>query len=806
MLHDIRYAARLLSRAPAFASVCIIALALGIGANAAIFSVVNGMLLRPLAYRDPGRLAVVWEYNLPRDKKDNVVSPGNYLHWREMNHVFEDMGALATFRTTLSGRGTPEEMPVQYTTASVMPTLGVPPLAGRWFTQADEAPNVNSVIISERLWQQRFAGDPRVVGETVLLDGVANTIVGVMPSSFTIFAASLGGADARIDLWSCIGFSAASRTPRGRWLTVVARLKPGVSMAQAQDDMARVHAELTRMFPAFNTGWTARVVPMKDQVTGDVKPALLVMLGAVGFVLLIACANVGNLLLARATGRHREMALRAALGAGRRHILREVLAESLLLSSLGAVAGLLLAWWGVVALRIFVAGRVPLPRVDDITIDGRVLAFTAGAAILSAVIFGVAPAMASAGVRLNETLKQGGRTSAGETTRARDAFVIAEVALALILLVGAGLLLRSFSALIRVNPGFDAAHTLTVKVSIPAATYKTPDVQRAFFDRLFERVDAIPGVLAAGGTSFLPLNGLGAATGFSIVGRPKPPAGEEPVTDVRVVTHNYFRAMGIPLVSGRTFDSRDSGHDVRRVLINEALARQYFAGEDPIGRHIEVSWNDEKDDEIIGVVGDVREQALDADVKAAIYWPPSRFAYPFMTIAVRSSGDPAALVPEVTSQLHRLDPTVAAADVRTLRDVLDLSVARRRLTMMLLVVFAALALALAAVGVYGVFSYTISQRTHEIGIRMALGAARSTVVGMVMRQALMLTSAGMVAGLAGAAVLTRLMQKLLFNVTPWDPLTFTAVAVLLAGVAAVAAFVPGSRASRVDPLIALRSE
>ena len=806
LAQDIRYAARLLVRAPGFSFICILALALGIGANAAIFSVVNGMLLRPLAYRDPSRLVVVWEHNLPRDRKDNVVSPGNYLHWREMNHVFDDMGAVATFRATMSGRGVPEELPVQYVTASVMPLLGVSPRLGRWFNTADEARGVNSAIIGERLWQRRFGGDPNVVGQTVILDGVASTIVGVMPSSFNIFAAGLGGADARVDLWSCIGFTAASRTPRGRWLTVIARLKPGVTAAQAQDDMTRVHADLTRMFPAFNTGWTARVVPMNDQLTGDLRPALLVMLGAVGFVLLIACANVGNLLLARATARQREMALRAALGASARRILRQMLAESALLSGLGAIAGLLLAWWGVAALRTFAAGRVPLPRIDDITIDGRVLAFTAMAAIASSLIFGMVPALASARVRLNDALKEGARSSTGRTAAARNAFVVAEVALALILLVGAGLLLRSFSALIGVDPGFDPSHTLTVKVSIPAATYRTPDAQRAFFDRLFARIDAVPGVRAAGGTSFLPLNGLAAATGFTIVGRPQPPAGNGPVTDVRVVTHDYFAAMGIPLVRGRLFDSRETGKDVRRVIINQALARKYFSGEDPIGQHIDVSWDDDRNDEIIGIVGDVRQQGLDEDVKAAIYWPPARFAYPFMTVAVRAAGDPTALVPAVTSALHQLDPSVAAADIRTLQEVVDLSVARRRLTMVLLVVFAALALALAAVGVYGVFSYTVSRRAQEIGIRMALGAGRGRVIGMVMRQALLLAGCGILAGLAGAAVLTRLMQKLLFGVTPWDPLTFASVAVLLAAVAAVAALVPGRRATRVDPLLALRSE
>jgi putative ABC transport system permease protein len=807
LIHDVRYAARLLVHAPGFAVVCILALALGIGANAAIFSVVNGVLLRPLDYRDPESLVVIWEHNLPRDRRDNVVSPGNYLHWREMNRVFADMGAVATFRATMSGRGEAEEVPIQYVTASVMPLLGVPPRLGRWFTTGDEAPDVKASIISERLWRQRFGADPHVVGQTVLLDGVSNTIVGVMPASFSVFAAMLGARPDRVDLWSCIGFSAEARTPRGRWLTVVGRLKPGVTLAQAQDDMTRVHAELTRLFPAFNTGWTARVVPMRDQLTGDVRPALLVMLGAVAFVLLIACANVGNLLLARATDRRREMAVRAALGAARGRLLRQMFAESLLLSSIGAAAGLLLAWWGVAALRTFVSARLPLPRIDQVAIDGRVLAFTAMTAAISGVAFGIFPALAAAGERLADGLKDVGRTaSAGRTARIRSAFVVVEVGLALVLLVGAGLLLRSFAALIGVNPGFDPSHTLTVKVSIPAATYKTADQQRAFFDRLFERIDALPGVRLAGGTSFLPLNGLGAATSFSIVGQPKRPAGQEPVTDVSVVTHNYFGAMGIRLLRGRTFDSRDAGRGVRRVVVNEALARKYFAATDPIGQHIVVSWNDESSDEIVGVVGDVRQQGLDADVRPAIYWPPARFAYPFMTVAVRASGDPSALVSSVTSQIHQLDPNVAAADVRTLDDVVDRSVAQRRLTMTLLWVFALLALALAAVGVYGVFSYTVSQRTREIGIRMALGADSASVMRMLLREALALAGAGILCGTAASLVLTRMLQSLLFAVTPWDPITFGAVAGFLAAIATAAALLPGRRASRVDPLTALHAD
>jgi putative ABC transport system permease protein len=807
MLNDLRYAARLLIRAPGFTAIAVAALALGIGANTAIFSVVNSLLLRPLPYRDPQRLAVVWEHNLPRDRKDNVVSPGNYLHWREMNRVFEDMAALGTFRTTLSGRGEAEELSVQYVTSGLPALLGVPPQRGRWFTTADEAPNVNVALISDRLWRRRFGADPRIVNDRIVLDGVPHTVVGVMPRAYSIFAAGLTGVDTGVDLWVPIGFSAAARTPRGRWLTVIARLKDGVTMAQAQSDMRRVHADLTRMFPDFNTGWTARVVPLKEQLTGDLRAALLVMLGAVGCVLLIACANVGNLLLARATARQRELAVRAALGADRRRLIRQMFAESLLLSGIGGVAGLAIGWWAVLWLRNAVAQRVPISRLDQVTIDGRVLAFTALAAVASAVAFGVLPALSAAGSRLVDALKEGGRAgSGGRSARIRNTFIVAEMALALVLLVGAGLLVRSFVQIMHVDPGFDASHTVTVKVSIPRATYNSDDKVRGFFDRLFERLDGLPGVRAAGGVSYLPMNGLGAATGLYIIGKPRPPAGQEAVTDVRVVTHNYFQAMGIPLLRGRLFDATDSGPGVKRLVINQALARKYFPGEDAIGKQLSIMWNDLGPDEIIGIVGDVRHQSLEDEVRPVIYWPPTRFSYPFMTVAVRTAADPTAIVTGIVDRLHQLDANVAAADIRTMEEVVDLSVAQRRVTMMLLAVFAGLALTLAAVGIYGVIGYTVTQRTQEIGIRMALGAPRASVLVMVLRQAMTLTLVGIVIGGSAAALLTRLMRKLLFGVTPSDPITFAVVAALLAAIAALAATVPGLRATRVDPLTALRSE
>jgi len=799
---DVRFAARLLLRTPAFTFIAVAALALGIGANTAIFSVVNTLILERLPYKDPARLVVVWERNLAHGSKNNVTSPANFLHWREMNRVFEDLAMVSlTFRTTVTGDGAaPEELPVQYVTAALSPILGVPPQQGRLFAPPDDDPAAHVVIISDRLWKRRFGADPGIVNRVIQLNGRPQVVIGVMPPGFSIL-------DKTVDVWQPIGFDRDARTTHGRWLTAVGRLRPGVTLAQAQDDMIRVHAELARIFPAADTGWTAGVVDLKNQLTGDVRPALFVMLAAVGLVLLIACANVANLLLARATARHRELAVRAALGAGRARLARQLLAESLLLSSVGGVAGLLLAWWATVGLRTIVAKQLPIPRLESVSIDAGVLLFTLGATMMSGLAFGLLPALTAARTTLTDAMKEGGRGgTSGRGARARNAFVIVEVALALVLLVGAGLLVRSFSALLNVDPGFDPSHTVTMKVSIPTSKYQEPERIKAFYDQLFEKIDAVPGVQAAGGTSFLPLNGIGAATGFAIVGRPKPEAGQEPVTDVRVATHDYFRAMGIRLVRGRLFGPMDAGTNVRRVIISDSMARKYWPDQDPIGQHIIVAWNDPGPDEIVGVIGDVREETLEKEVRPAIYWPPSRFAYPFMTVAIRTAGDPGGVVSAVTDRVHELDPNVPVADVRTMDEVRDISVAERRMTMTLLAAFAAMALLLAAVGIYGVISYTVTQRTQEIGIRMALGAQRGAVLSMVIRQALGLAAAGVLIGGAGALLLTRLMDNLLYGVRPTDPLTFFTVAVLLTLVAAAAATLPGLRATRVDPVVALRAE
>ena len=798
---DLRHGARLLAGAPGFTLVAVAALAIGIGANTAIFSVVHTLLLKKLPYGDPDRLAVIWEHNLPRDRKNNVVSPGNFIHWREMQQTFEDIAAVGmTFKATITGDGEPEELPMQMVSASFFPLLGVQPVIGRPFTAEEDKPGSRVVVIGDRLWKRRFNRDPGILHRPVTLQGSPYTVVGVMPPGFSFL-------DKTIELWFPVGFSAQSRTPRGRWLNVVGRLKPGVTVERAQQDMERVHAELRRLFPDFNTGWTARVVKLDEQLTGEVRPALFVLLGAVAFVLLIACANVANLLLARATARQRELAVRAALGAGRGRLVRQLLAESLLLAIAGGAVGLVLAWWGVSVLRAVVAERLPIQRLETVAIDGWVLAFTAAAALVSGMIFGLVPAFTASGGALTTALKEGGRSgSASRGNRARRAFVVVEVALALVLLAGAGLLIRSFVSLLNVDAGFDPARTVTMSVSLPGSRYAEPAGRVQFFQRLFERVDALPGVEASGATSFLPLTGLGAATAYEVIGQPRPERGEEHVCDVRVMTNDYFKAMGIPLIAGRLFNEGDKADRTNRVIVNEAMARKHWPGEDPIGKRVRISWNDPREDEIVGVVGNVHHQGLDAEVRSMTYWPYARFAYGGMMLAIRTTQDPTSIVSSVVAIVREQDPNLAVADIRTMDDLVAASVAQRRLTMQVIGIFALAALVLAAVGIYGVIAYAVSQRTQEIGIRMALGAQRAHVLRMIVGEAMLLTVTGVAIGVGGALALTRLMKELLFGVRASDPLTFAGVAAMLTVVALAASYLPGRRATRVDPAIALRAE
>ena len=799
-LQDLRYGARLLVRAPGFSLVAIIALAIGIGANTAIFSVVYTLLLQRLPYRDADRLAVVWEHNTVRDRKSNVVGPANFIHWREMNQVFEDLAAVSmTYSVTATGSGDPEELQAQSISAELFQILGVAPALGRGFIPAENVPGTRSVVISDRLWRRRFGGDPGILERPMISQGTPFTVVGVMPRGFSFL-------DKSVDVWLPIGFTAQSRTPRGRSLMVVGRLKPDVTAARAQLDMTRVSANLTEMFPAFNTGWTSRVVLIREQLTGDVRPALIVLAAAVAFVLLIACANVANLLLARATARQRELAVRAALGAGRARLVRQLLAESLVLSGIGGFCGLLLAWWALGLLRAVVAERLPIQRLEMVGIDPYVLLFTLAASLICGLVFGAVPALTASGSTLTDSLKDGGRSGSGSRgKRTRSAFVIVEVALALVLLVGAGLLLRSFVRLLDRSPGFDASRTITMRITLPQTRYGGDGQRAQFLDRFFQQVDALPGVQASGAISFLPLTGLGAATSMQIVGQPVPPQGQEPVTDVRVITHGYLKTMGVPLLKGRLFNEHDASDARGRVVINETMALKHWPGEDPIGKRVRIAW-DSLEDEVIGVVGDVRHAGLDGEIRPMTYWPYARNPYGTMTVTVRTAGDPNRIVTSISGLVRQLDPELALANVKTMDEVVSDSVAQRRLTMLLLTIFAGAALLLAAVGIYGVIAYSVTERTQEIGIRMALGAQRGAVLRMVMTQALVLAVTGIAVGGGGALLLTRLMEGLLFEVTPADPLTFGVVSGILAAVALLASYVPGRRATQVDPVIALRAE
>ena len=801
MLTDVKYGLRLLWRAPGFSLVAIAALAIGIGANTAIFSVVNTLLLKKLPYADADRLAMIWEHNLPRDRKTNVVSPGNFIHWREMNQVFQDIGAVGmTFNVTLTGDGEPEELPMQFVSAQFFPIVGVQPALGRWFTPEEDRPRSRMTVISDRLWRRRFGADPAILQRPITLQGVPYTVVGVRPPGFSFL-------DKKVELWLPVGFPAEARTPRGRWIGVVGRLKPGVTLDQADADMKRVAGEMTRRFPEFNTGWTARVVGLRDQLTGDVRPALFVLLGAVAFVLLIACANVANRLLARATARQRELAVRAALGAGRARLVRQLAAESLVLATAGGAVGLMLAWWALHFLRVVASEQLPVQRLEVVGIDGGVLLFTLGASLLSGLVFGTVPALSAAGSALTDALKEGGRTgTGGRGKRARSAFVVVEIALALVLLVGAGLMVRSFSRLLDVNPGFDPERTVTMRLNLPGSRYDSAAKFEQFFDRLFNGIDVLPGVRAAGAVSFLPLAGLGSATSYTAVGKPVPPRGQEPVADVRVIDHNYLQAMGIPLLRGRLFNPLDENDAKNRVVVNETLAKKHWPDEDPVGKKIKISWSDDREDEIIGVVGDVRYTSLDAAARPTTYWPYRRNVYGTMTLAVRTSGDASQVVNSIVTLVRQQDPLLAVSDIQTMDEVVAESVAQRRLTTLLLGIFAGAALLLAAVGIYGVIAYSVTQRIQEIGIRVALGAQHADVLRMIVGQAAWLAAGGIALGAAGAFLLTRLMSGLLFQVQPTDPLTFAAVALVLGGVAVVASYVPGRRATRVDPVVALRAE
>ncbi|MFL6590973.1 MAG: ADOP family duplicated permease [Chthoniobacterales bacterium] len=802
---DLRYGFRSLRKKPGFTLTAIIALALGIGANTAIFSVINGVLLRSLDYARPDRIVMIWERFAQNPEHQNVVSPANFLDWQKTSRSFEKMAAVWDLRQNITGSGDPIEVHAQFVSAGFFPTLGVRPFIGRWFTDEEDRPGGNLVaILSHKIWQERFGGDNAVLGQQVPISGRLLTIVGVMPPGFHFL-------NDEVQIWRPIAFDPAQdyRKTSGRFLKCVGRLAPGATLEQAQSELNVIASQLAQQYPSYNATWSVSLTPIREQIVGDVRHTLLVLLAAVAFVLLIACANVANLLLARAASRQRELALRAALGATRNRLLRQLLTESVLLALCGGMVGIALAYWGVELLKRF--GPDNIPRLHDISIDPRVLLFTFAISLLTGIAFGLVPALQASRADVNDALKEGARGSTGGRGALRNLFVVAEVSLALVLLIGAGLMIRSFMRLHQVKTGFESNRVLTMRVQLPGAKYKEDQQRLAFFKQAQERISSLPGVKVVGSINFLPLTGMASNTAFHVVGQPQAAPGQEPGTEVRVISGAYFGAMGIPLLKGRLFDEHD-GPDSRVTIINETMARKYFPNEDPIGKQLSISWAPPEEgkpqpiDEIIGVVGDTRETALDHDPNPAIYWPLDRESYQFMTFIIRSAIEPTQLVASVQREIRAMDPDQPLADVRTLEQVVAKSIARPRFDMMLLGIFAAVALVLASVGLYGVMNYSATQRTQEIGIRMALGAKSGDILRLVVGHGMKLTFAGIVIGIIASLALTRVMTNLLFGVTATDLTTFFAVSTMLTVVALLANYIPARRVTRINPVVALRYE
>jgi putative ABC transport system permease protein len=807
ILQDLRHAGRMLFNKPGFAALAVIALALGIGANSAIFSVVNAVLLRSLPYDAPERLAMVWGTTPQADRAS--VSPADFLDYRERNEVFEQVAAFTAGGFTLTGAGDPEQIRGARVSADFFSVLGARPAAGRAFRAEDDEPGAGRVVVfSQKLWQRRFNSDEGIIGKSVNLNGQSFTVVGIMPAEFQFTVPGIFRSPA--ELWTPSALVKDNTTRGNRYLRVIGRLKPGVSLERAQADLAAIAGQLQQEYPGTNKGMGVRLVGLHEQIVGNVRPALLILLGTVAFVLLIACANVANLLLARAASRHKEIAIRMALGATRARLARQLITESMLLALIGGAFGILLALWGTDVLVSLSPAN--LPRVKEVGVDRYVLAFTLLISVLTGVLFGLAPALQASKPDLNEALKEGSRGSSENLGRGslRRLLVIFEMAAALVLLIGAGLMVKSFLRLSEVNAGFDPRNVLTVTLSLPRAKYKEPRAQAAFFREAFERIEGLPGVESVGAINDLPLGGDRDSAAFAIEGRPAPPPGERPSTEWRLVNPDYFKAMSIPLLRGRAFTEDDAIDSPPVVVINDSFARRFFPNEDPVGRRIildlTISNATPVAREVVGVAGDVRDLGLDAEPKPEVYAPYLQETVPYMALMVKAKADPAALGAAVRGEVSAIDKDQPISGIQGMEQVIKDSVGGRRFNMTLFAIFAAVALLLAAVGIYGVMAYSVTRRTHEIGIRMALGASSRDVLRLVLGQGMALALIGMVVGLAVSAALTRVMSSLLYEVSATDPLTFAAIPLLLAGVALLACYIPARRAMKVDPMVALRYE
>ncbi len=807
LLDDLRYSLRLLRKSPGFTLVALLALALGIGANTAIFSVVNGVLLRPLPYRDPSRLVMLYE--TARDFKHSSVAYPNFLDWRRENHSLTDLAVFRGDDFNFTGSGQPEHLSGEYVSASLFPILGINPLLGRGFLPQEDQQGAGAVVILDySVWKRRFGSNPNVLGKSLDLNARSYTVIGVLPPDFRFRQ----HADVYVPVsqWQSIELNDRQDHPG---LHAIGRLKAGVSMPAAQAEMTAIAHRLVLEYPKSNAGRGISVVEMKDDMVGYIRPTLLLLLGAVGFVLLIACANVANLLLARSTARKREFAIRTALGARRTRMIRQLLTESVLLALGAGILGALLAFWGTRA----VLAAVPdtLPRSQDIGLDLNVLLFTAAASILTGVLFGLAPAFQISDVKPQESLKEGARGSGGGRHRAEGAFVALEVGLAVVLLAGAGLMIQSISRLWRVDPGFNTQNLLTMHVALSPRVMASPSSARLAYKQMLTRVAAVPGVRSTSFTQLVPLGDDDSEISLWRGARSQPPEDQMRSALFYITGSDYLRTMGIPLLAGRFFNERDTTASQNVVVIDDVMAKQIFPGEDPLDKQISLIVIGPV--RIIGVVGHVKHWGLDSDdtakIRSEMYFPflqiPDKFmaeAAVALTLVVRTAVDPMNILPAVRAQVAGPTNDQPAFGVQTMEQIISSSLAERRFTMLLLIIFAGTALVLASVGIYGVMSYSVTRRTHELGVRMALGASRSDVLRLVVREGMMLAGFGTAAGLVAAIGLTRLMASLLYGVRPADPSTLVVVCAALGSVAFLASYIPALRATEVDPLIALRYE
>ncbi|MEM7586451.1 MAG: ABC transporter permease [Acidobacteriota bacterium] len=800
LLEDVRFAFRKQLKNPWVSATAVLALMLGIGANTVIFSVVYGLLLRPLPYPDSEALVKVWEQNLEEGSDRNVVSPANFFAWQEQNRVFDQLAAFYDLPYNLADVEQPEVLQGLRVSSGLLQMLGATPVLGSVFTpEQDVAGQEKVVMLSDRVWHRHFGRSPSVLGRRIKLNGEGHTIVGVLPKGFRF-------GDRHWDLWVPIAFGAEDRAFTGRFLRVLGRLEEGTALAKAQSEMDVIAERLVDEQPQANTGWGVLLVPLQDDLVGDVRPALLILLGAVGCVLLIACANVANLTLAQVAGRQKEIAIRVSLGAKRGRVVRQFLTESSLLALIGGAMALAFAWFGMQVLNRFAAAQLPILESGEIGLSAGLLAFTLAVTLGAGLISGCVPAWQAARSDPREFLKDGERNSTGAGHRIRSVFALAQIALSLVLLLGAGLLIRSFFVLQNVSLGLQTDRVMTMKVLLPPVSYPEPHQRTAFFDAVLERMAAVSGVQEVGGISYLPLSGLRSATTFVVEGRAAPPPGQEPHADIRVITPEYGRTLGIPLLKGRWFSSQDDAEKPGYALINQTLARSLWPDEDPIGQRLIYDWGEAIPVEVVGIVGDTRHSGPQETPAPAIYRPLRQKPQILMTLVARTETEPGHLAEVFAGLVQEVDPDQPVAEIRTMDQVLAQSVASTRFNMQLLGGFAFLALVLATTGIYAVMSYSVTQRRREMGIRMALGARRLDVLLLVLRHGLALTSIGLAAGLLVAVAVGRVLENLLFGISALDPLTFLLIPCLLGLMALLACAAPAYRAARVSPMTTLKAE